>query len=108
MNPSEEYWSDIVSEKRKYKRELAEQEHVEVGNPLLRRGGGQGQDFMDLLLNANASDDETSLFVSEAENSLLKYIQADILHLRMPSPHTFPLTDDSIRIHIAAIRQCVK
>ena len=99
MNPSEEYWSDIVSEKRKYKRELAEQEHVEVGNPLLASWGRQGQDFMDLLLNANANDDETSLFVSEAENSLLKYIQADILHLRMPSPHTFPLTDDSIRIH---------
>ncbi len=84
MNPCEEYWGDIESEKRKHKQKAEEQDYINVGNPLLASWGRQGRDFLDLLIEANAATDEFSLFIEPDDSTLLGRIQADILHLRMP------------------------
>lgn len=84
MNPCEEYWGDIESEKRKHKQQVDVQDYYSVGNPLLASWGRQGRDFLDLLIEANADIDDLSLFVEPDEATLLGRIQADIVHLRMP------------------------
>ena len=82
LNPSQEYWGDIESEKRKLKKRADEQDLVDIGNPLLASWGRQGRDFLDLLLENNAELDD--LFSESAPATLLQQIQHDILTLQMP------------------------
>lgn len=85
MNPCQVYWGDIEPEKRKQKQPIAVQAYIEVGNPLLASWGRQGRDFLDLLVEADATD----LFVDSHPPTLLGSIQADILHLRAPQPGSY-------------------
>lgn len=95
MNPSIEYWGDIESEKRRRKQSPEAQALTMVGNPLLASWGRQGRDFLDQLLEANAETDDT-LFVETDETTLLQQLQADILHLRMPSLLPAPLGGEGL------------
>ncbi|MGB0848096.1 MAG: exodeoxyribonuclease V subunit gamma [Thiolinea sp.] len=81
MNPSWQYWGDIESRKQKIKRELAEQEYVTVGNPLLASWGTQGRDFIENLRAIDPYPQETDAFEEPSGSSLLHHIQADILNL---------------------------
>lgn len=84
MNPCEDYWGDIESEKRKHKQQANVQGYFSVGNPLLASWGRQGRDFIDLLIEADADVDDLPLFIPPDDSTLLGRIQSDILHLRMP------------------------
>ncbi len=88
LNPSREYWADLVSERQRARRQgLAHRSGavdtsalLDVGNPLLASMGHAGQELLDLLLELDPADDEA--FVAPAGESLLALIQSDILELR--------------------------
>ncbi|EIJ35979.1 exodeoxyribonuclease V subunit gamma [Thiothrix nivea] len=98
MNPCEEYWGDIESEKRKHKQQADVQDYFSVGNPLLASWGRQGRDFIDLLIDAEADVDDLPLFIEPDGDTLLNRIQSDILHLQMPTSLSSPLKS-SISFH---------
>ena len=98
MNPSQEYWGDIESEKRKSKRPLAQQELMDVGNPLLASWGRQGRDFLDQLVETEP--EEFRLFDEQMPATLLQQVQYDILQLAMPGVEQLWPVDASIRIHV--------
>ncbi len=79
MNPTREYWADIVPESR-IGREYEEDFHFDVGNPLLASMGKLGRDFFSMTMNVDA--DEQTAFEDPRETCLLAAIQSDILHLR--------------------------
>ncbi|WP_051543528.1 exodeoxyribonuclease V subunit gamma [Thiothrix lacustris] len=99
MNPCEEYWGDIETEKRKRKQQADVQDYYHVGNPLLASWGRQGRDFLDLLIEANADIDDLSLFHEPDETTLLGRVQADMLYLRMPEEGEETTADSSIAFH---------
>lgn len=96
LNPCEEYWGDIESEKRKHKQQADVQDYFSVGNPLLASWGRQGRDFIDLLIGAEADMDGPPLFAEPDGATLLGRIQADILHLQMPELHPSPLAGEGL------------
>ncbi len=110
MNPCQEYWSDILSN-REIKRATARQPphpsslnpqpgtsgrsgglnpqssfftsshlHLEQGNSLLASMGTLGRDFFELIHEFGAEDEPD--FEDPGEESLLHSLQSDILHLR--------------------------
>jgi len=90
LNPCAHYWGDIVSEKdlaRHSVRQVsqtskasADEEFLEVGNPLLSSMGKQGREFFELLIEAEALQ-SAEAFAPRAENSALAAIQNDVLNL---------------------------
>ena len=90
LNPCAHYWGDIVSEKdlaRRSVRQLsqtspatADEEFLEVGNPLLSSMGKQGREFFELLIEAEALQ-SAEAFAPRAEHSALAAIQNDVLNL---------------------------
>jgi len=113
LNPSAEYWGDILS-RREMTRRLrkhadhqltTETLHLEQGNPLLASLGKTGRSFFDLLQSTDFNavwEDET--FVTPKDSTLLEALQADIFHLLDPDrddyPHrSLPERDGSIQIH---------
>ncbi|MBK8451877.1 MAG: exodeoxyribonuclease V subunit gamma [Thiofilum sp.] len=108
VNPTQEYWSDIESEKRLIKLKVAQQELSDIGNPLLASWGTQGRDFIGNLRSLEPYPLEQERFILptqtlEPHSLMLKVIQADILNLHIPSTDTiFPLElaeDYSVRVH---------
>lgn len=108
VNPTQEYWSDIESEKRLIKLKVAQQELSDIGNPLLASWGIQGRDFIGNLRSLEPYPLEQERFILptqtlEPHSLMLKVIQADILNLHIPSADTiFPLElaeDYSVRVH---------
>ena len=87
MNPCEEYWGDIVSdrESRKYKNKYdrthgAETNlYLEQGNRLLASMGILGRNFFSVLSDLNGHIVE--LFDDNQDITILEKIQTDILHL---------------------------
>lgn len=110
LNPCREYWGDILSEweikKTKGVKDLKDSGieilHLEKGNRLLASMGKLGRDFFELLNDLDPK--QHALFKDTETNSLLSFIQSDILHLvdidkdtyhkRMINPD-----DRSIQIH---------
>jgi exodeoxyribonuclease V gamma subunit len=85
MNPCMEYWFDIIADRdiakiSHHEGTAAETLHLERGNSLLASMGHLGQDFMAMLQELNA--DEQELFDLSGNDSLLSRIQQDILQLR--------------------------
>jgi len=90
LNPCAHYWGDIVSEKdlaRRSVRQLsltspatADDDFLEVGNPLLSSMGKQGREFFGLLIEAEALQSAEG-FAPRAEHSALAAIQNDVLNL---------------------------
>ncbi|MFZ7217258.1 exodeoxyribonuclease V subunit gamma [Avibacterium avium] len=77
----------------------AEQEMLQVGNPLLSSWGKQGRDFLYLLTDLQAN--EINAYVELAEDSLLHQIQQRILTLTPTGiePLHFAPQDPSFSIH---------
>jgi exodeoxyribonuclease V gamma subunit len=109
INPSVNYWGDIVSERdlarlrdtwRKAGRSDVSELYT-VGNPLLASMGKPCRDFLDQW-HAYPSQ-EHDYFEAPEEASLMSLVQGDVLHLQargggeLPQ-HTIPL-DESIQVH---------
>ncbi|MEW5979998.1 MAG: exodeoxyribonuclease V subunit gamma [Acidobacteriota bacterium] len=109
MNPSKEYWGEIVSQKTMARAQAGQMQlfadgldHHEVGNPLLASLGKAGLDFFRRVTDL---DPQTSpeRFESPGEDTVLHCVQTDILMLhdrsRQPSKRRLELSDRSIQIH---------
>ncbi len=111
LNPSVEYWDDIISEKElqkilRKKKRLIQQNvttdnlHYDIGNYLLSSFGSYGRDFISRLHELECSED--SFPVSINPHNLLSYIQSDILTLSKNSvdqKKEINRNDKSIQIH---------
>jgi exodeoxyribonuclease V gamma subunit len=112
LNPSAEFWDDILPEKqiakklgklKKRKHTVSlENQHFEIGNPLLASLGKYGQEFIARLHAAET--EEYPLMSDPGNDSHLHVAQSDILYLRN-RPDTqnpkvlFNKTDRSIQLH---------
>lgn len=112
LNPSKEYWFDIVSEKTKLRLQQknidVEKYKYEVGNPLLASFGKVGKEYIGMLLDYDAVEniDEASYAFANGEDdtTLLHIIQSDIctcIDRRKDEQKKIPIleTDTSITIH---------
>jgi exodeoxyribonuclease V gamma subunit len=118
LNPSAEYWGDIVSPKAlvkaragsRMRRRDPEAEHLTVGHPLLASLGKLGRDFFNLLIESGECVEGETGFVDPAESSpsVLSALQSDMLRLvdrsaaageGQPPLPPFPAGDGSLRIH---------
>lgn len=89
LNPSVEYWGDIVSRKEQVRLRSRKagsasppgEEHYETGNPLLASMGKLGRDFSELLLEVAGGEGE-GYFEEPEGGTALASLQADILLLR--------------------------
>ncbi len=109
LNPSKEYWADIVPERRIVSAERAEKEktsfpvemHFEIGNPLLASLGTLGRDFFRAIFDLES--EPISDFIDPGEGSLLAAVQSDILNLRNRSEKGFKTVieyaDESLQVH---------
>jgi len=107
LNPCQEYWGDIVSDadiarktnRAKEKPATPEEQYLEKGNSLLASMGQLGRDFMDLLLDYPYVSHE--YFEEPGELTLLRSLQADILHLcERTVPSLLEPADRSVQIHV--------
>jgi exodeoxyribonuclease V gamma subunit len=112
MNPSQEFWADIVSERelarrrerqrRQYALPFPEDHHFEVGNPLLASLGKVGKEFFGMLLDQN-NYVEWSRYADAGEDSVLACLQSDILKLHHRGEgglrKVLSSGDDSLQIH---------
>jgi len=85
MNPSKEYWGDIISESAAEKRlsaigeEDIEKLYLEKGNGILASMGTLGRDFFEAISEFDA--EEHTFFQEPGQDSLLSCLQSDILNL---------------------------
>lgn len=105
LNPCQEYWYDIVSEKMLSKinakaPDKAEVEHYEVGNSLLASLGKIGGEFLDIFQNTKVPLEEHKFFEEPNENTLLSYLQNDVFNLKENKREkTIFCEDRSLQIH---------
>lgn len=117
LNPCQHYWGDIISEKDQARRsirrltgktELADEDYLEVGNPLLSSWGKQGREFLELLLDTEDIVD-AEFFQPASGPSLLASIQRDIFELSfggefgtgvIPEKQPVEVGDLSVQIHV--------
>lgn len=109
LNPCREYWGHILSDgemgriERKTGGSVPEEDlHMEKGNGLLASLGALGRDFIDRALSFGAQED--AFFEDPGEDTLLKAVQSDILHLREGRGReggSFPPEDRSLQVHSA-------
>ena len=106
MNPSKEYWADIVSDREMGRfvrgEEAADDLHLERGNSLLANMGALGRDFS-LLVTGLECEQNECLENVEARD-MLSCIQSDILLLREPGggegqKRVISQDDSSIQAH---------
>ncbi len=107
MNPCQHYWGDIVSEKNIAKRSvrqligkpeaLVEEDYLEVGNPILASMGGQGREFLELILETE-NVVPVDAFIEPEMNTALGYIQRDILNLEFGGQWGRSVTPDKISL----------
>ncbi|MDO4878048.1 MAG: exodeoxyribonuclease V subunit gamma [Neisseria sp.] len=93
LNPSKEYWGDIVEPVRLLERPDAAP--GQTGHPLLASLGKQGRDFFNAL-NDNQIGLYTETYDPPPTDSLLHRLQHDIQTLSLPDKNA--VFDDSIRI----------
>ena len=112
MNPSREFWADIVSEKEQAKRRQRERRQMqlafpanpyfETGHPLLASLGKRGREFSAILLDRSEGQ-EWSHYEDPGEKTLLACLQSDILNLRHRGRDGFrkavEAADTSLQIH---------
>ncbi|MCP4874268.1 MAG: exodeoxyribonuclease V subunit gamma [Gammaproteobacteria bacterium] len=109
-SPTDQYWADLESEKRRSKLRLAQPELDELfdaGNELLSSWGRQGQIFQDLLLNhASTYSIDIDMFVEPENKNLLNSIQRSIFTVTENSSPA--ALDDSVSINVchSAMREC--
>ena len=110
LNPSLNYWGDIVAEKdlarlreswRRHGRSDSSDLYA-VGNPLLASMGKQARDFLDQMHEYEAVDFD--FFENPQQETLLGCVQGDILNLQMrgteePAVGAIEPGDSSIQVH---------
>ncbi len=87
LNPSREFWADILSEREIHRirrrhphmEQVMETLHLESGHRLLASMGKQGRDFLRIISGFDC--DIQDQFEEPRGDSLLSRIQGDILHL---------------------------
>ncbi len=110
LNPSLNYWGDIVAEKDLARLRGLWQQHDRAdvselymaGNPLLASMGKQARDFLDQMHEYQAEDFD--FFETPRLGTLLAAVQEDILNLQQRSTEELPVctiepADRSIQIH---------
>ncbi|MGD8349336.1 MAG: exodeoxyribonuclease V subunit gamma, partial [Gammaproteobacteria bacterium] len=108
--PSDQYWADLESEKRKSRRQSThpgQQDLFDAGNELLASWGRLGQVFQDQLLEQGADvATDIDLFSVPDGGSLLGQLQRSIFSLE--AKPRLQTTDDSISLHVchSAMREC--
>ena len=111
FNPCRQYWSLIVKPQRLARLEVREEaQYYEVGHPLLASWGQETQGVFAQLDRFDEVADETDeQFVQRKSDSLLAWLQNDILELGAdPPPDTngegdstwLPASDASLQIHV--------
>ena len=125
-NPCRHYWGDIVEGREMfaslYRRtrerkipDLCDENSLHIyGHPLLAAWGKQGRDYIRLLDELDQPDTyrcglarrnfSTDIFQSGQTDSMLSWLQDDILELRSNTEagkRTFSAADTSIRFHVA-------
>lgn len=103
LNPSQEYWGDLIEAQTILKQPEDYQNLSLSGHPLLSSLGKQGQEFFDNLNELTISQ-EFSVFSQNEHSTLLALLQNDLLHLKLPECSALAqknLTDKSIQIHSA-------
>ena len=105
LNPCEEYWSDIISERR-YRRLQADGRAAgyEVAHPLLAAWGGAQQAYFAELVErfADAQDDATPLYAAPNEATRLGCLQRSMLSLQTPAAGDWVTDEDdrSLELHV--------
>ena len=85
LQPTDQYWGDLVSKKKQAR--LANNGsgdpcYLEEGHPLVASLGRQGQDLLNLLIDADfQQSDQRECFREAADQTLLGQLQSDILQL---------------------------
>lgn len=100
LSPTQEYWGDIVPEKKIATQSIGDELHFEVGNPLLASMGKLGRDFFAMLVHKNY--EEFPSFREPIRESLLAQLQSDVLNLTTRGKEQkapINLHDRSIQIH---------
>ncbi len=109
VNPSINYWGDIVSEQDMARLRASWQKSGRadisdlymVGNPLLASLGKPCRDFIDQWHDYPA--EQIELYLGPDQDSLLSMVQADILNLQNRGSDELPIcslpADDSIQVH---------
>lgn len=107
LNPCEEYWFEIVDQKRlSYLRQRGKADYHDAGNPLLAAWGKQTQALFDLLLEEGTPTAlEEGEFVENPAPHLLAQVQNAILHLEPFEPGSLALAgeglaDRSLEVHV--------
>ena len=105
LNPCEEYWADIITERRYRQLDAVGQaDGYEVAHPLLAAWGGAQQAYFAALVErfADAQSDDSPLYVLPNGQTRLAHLQRSILQLQAPQPGEWvtPLDDRSLEIHI--------
>jgi exodeoxyribonuclease V gamma subunit len=104
MNPSKEYWGDILAAWEMKKHVLSHEAvpedrlHMEKGNSLLASMGALGRDFFEMIQEFQA--EESSFFEDPTADSLLSSIQLDIVNLQeRREKKRISADDQSVQIH---------
>jgi exodeoxyribonuclease V gamma subunit len=107
LNPCREYWSEILSEREREKRQNkgplgGGDILMDKGNPLLASMGKTGRDF--LFAFADIAAEHRDYFVRPGESTALRTIQSDILNLLDRGKGEAPRleyreSDDTIECH---------
>ena len=108
LNPSREYWFEIVDPKRLgYLKLTARDTHAEVGNRLLASWGKQTCAHIDLLVGVEGEIESDDHFEPSGKTTLLGRVQDAILDLVDPAPGSFHIADAqlnandrSIEVHV--------
>lgn len=105
LNPSRDYWHDLVSPAEKARRDAQGQEGFEVGHRLLASWGRQTQSLLALLLEqAEGQDVQTEDHFKELNSDcLLHALQTSMLDLEDIAPGSLaPLPEDdrSVEVHV--------
>ncbi len=95
LSPCQQFWQDLVSEKRKASLELSDNDdYWEVGNPLLSGMGRLGRDFAMTINNLDCGE-QSEEYCEATPLNLLSSIQNDILNL--VNPKELELSDKFVR-----------
>lgn len=94
MLPSAEYWGDLPDRKEAAKARAAGLEE-DFGQPLLSSLGGQGRDFVNLLVDADCANGREE-FGEPDEKSVLGRLQADLLLLNPRHEPREDVPDESL------------
>jgi exodeoxyribonuclease V gamma subunit len=105
LNPCEEYWADIITERRYRALDAAgHADGYEVAHPLLAAWGGAQQAYFTALVEhfSDVQSDDSPLYVPPVGQTRLAHLQRSILDLKTPHEGEWLTASDdrSLEIHV--------